>query len=666
MNTTSIGIQLSAILIFLVFTQSSLAQSIWTNPITGTNPNTSNPYITGQTVNTNISVSGIGRGTGISGTNANDRYNANGWNSGSLDANDYFTFTLAPNSGCEFDLISFIYTSQASGTGPSSFAFRSSIDGFVANIGVATGTGTTIDLSAANFQNITTTIEFRLYAWGASSSTGTFSVNSFTFNGTTICGGGANTITTGAVSGAPFTVTCSSTDNGTVIFTSTGTFTAGNTYTAELSDASGSFSSPSVIGTLNSIANSGTINIIIPSQTSSGTGYRIRVISSSPSAVGSNSSTFNISLTGGPCPTIPPHITSIIYDGCAGGSCSNEGQSEIVFANSGSYNILVNGSNLNLDYTIGTPYDLIGTVVNMSATTTAMNTAAGCSGTYVNGFGSTIPPNSSILLVPSDICTAVFSWDALCGQGPIYVIYGQSGTSGDTWRTGGNFGNTSGSKTFDLQITATNGTTYSTSYSYNAPSSGTNGNYATYSSDPPGGASVTQGNFPNCQITTTVLASDLIFFSGYEFNRRNQLIWKTSSEQNNSHFTISRSVDGINYDVVTTISGAGTTDLPQEYQWEDVENNTGVNYYKLRSFDFDGTMHEKGIVSIKSMQDIPYFNSITSTIELPTKSDISIYDLGGQLIINSFYEKSIAFDQHGLFLLHDNNSGETFRLFIQQ
>ncbi len=65
----------------------------------------------------------------------------------------------------------------------------------------------------------------------------------------------------------------------TVPFTSVGNF-SGNTYTAQLSSSTGSFSSPTNIGTLSSNANSGNINATIPAGASSGTQYRIRVISS--------------------------------------------------------------------------------------------------------------------------------------------------------------------------------------------------------------------------------------------------------------------------------------------------------------------------------------------------------------------------------------------------
>jgi len=93
-----------------------------------------------------------------------------------------------------------------------------------------------------------------------------------------------NTITTGTITGSPFCA-CSSVN---VPFTSTGTFTAGNTYTAQLSNAVGSFATPTTIGTLLSVANTGTIACTIPCATPTGTAYRIRVISSTPAVIGSD------------------------------------------------------------------------------------------------------------------------------------------------------------------------------------------------------------------------------------------------------------------------------------------------------------------------------------------------------------------------------------------
>ena len=168
----------------------TFAQSIFDNPITGTNPNIANPYTTGQTVNANITVSGIGRGIGITGFNANDRYNANSWNTAVLDLTAYFEFILTPNAGRSINFISCVYSSQVSNTNISNFAFRSSLDGFTTDIGTPTATTTatvvTINLSAPAYQNIITPITFRIYAWGpAAAAPNTFSINDFTFNGVT-------------------------------------------------------------------------------------------------------------------------------------------------------------------------------------------------------------------------------------------------------------------------------------------------------------------------------------------------------------------------------------------------------------------------------------------------------------------------------------------------
>lgn len=62
----------------------------------------------------------------------------------------------------------------------------------------------------------------------------------------------------------------------------TGSFNAGNQFTAQLSDSSGSFSGiPAVLGTIASTS-SGTINIVIPASLSYSTLYKIRLVSTNP------------------------------------------------------------------------------------------------------------------------------------------------------------------------------------------------------------------------------------------------------------------------------------------------------------------------------------------------------------------------------------------------
>lgn|GEM_PF-551511 len=78
-------------------------------------------------------------------------------------------------------------------------------------------------------------------------------------------------------------------------FTTIGVYSAGNIFTAQLSNASGSFVSPVNIGTL-SATGSGTINAAIPFNTPAGSGYRIRVVSSNPAVTGNDNGS-NITIT---------------------------------------------------------------------------------------------------------------------------------------------------------------------------------------------------------------------------------------------------------------------------------------------------------------------------------------------------------------------------------
>jgi len=449
-----------------------------------------------------------------------------------------------------------------------------------------------------------------------------------------ICGASpaSNTITTGTVSGSPFSVECATDDNGTVTFTSTDAFGGGNVYTAQLSDASGNFGSPVDIGTLSSTANSGTINVTIPGSTVDGTGYKIRIVSSNPYIVGSESSAFTIDLTNDPC--APPHITSVMFNGCDPSGCGGEGRSEIVFANTGANSVLVNSGNLDLVYPGSPAYDLLGTIVSNSSTITTMNDSASCGTLFYDANGLTLPPNTTMLLLSANVCADVnFDWSGLCGQGPIYVVFGQGGTSGDTWHDSGNFGNSSGTKNFDLDITATDANTYGYTYTYVSGNQG-DGEFATFSSTSPGGNATSTGVLADCNVTSVVLPITLIDFSGKKEGSSNLLYWSTSTEINNDYFTLEKSEDALHFEVFGYLNGAGNSNVELTYQLTD---NTPyeTTYYRLKQTDFDGNYSYSETIAIhrKSTDDFYYSNTNNSLIVSSyDESMVTIYNVQGQLI----------------------------------
>lgn len=162
-----------------------VAATLVGNPITGTNPNTANPYVTGMVTAADVTSSGVGRSTGIVGTNANDRYNANSWNVPSFDSNKYFEFRITPGTGKQIDFTNFVVTLQQSGS--TTIELRSSVDNFastIASLSASGAPGFTNNIAINTIQDISSEITFRIYGFGTSGSTGTMSVNNYVFVGT--------------------------------------------------------------------------------------------------------------------------------------------------------------------------------------------------------------------------------------------------------------------------------------------------------------------------------------------------------------------------------------------------------------------------------------------------------------------------------------------------
>jgi ELWxxDGT repeat protein len=97
-------------------------------------------------------------------------------------------------------------------------------------------------------------------------------------------------------------------------YTLTGTYSAGNVFTAQLSDASGSFAAPVSIGTVSATA-AGNISVTIPVATVAGTGYRIRILSSTPAVTGNDNGT-DITINAAPVASVTAPSGSF----CSGGS----------------------------------------------------------------------------------------------------------------------------------------------------------------------------------------------------------------------------------------------------------------------------------------------------------------------------------------------------------
>jgi gliding motility-associated-like protein len=267
---------------------------------------------------------------------------------------------------------------------------------------------------------------------------------SFAVDDMTLSTSALNTITTGTIVGSPF---CACTILN-VPFTSTGTFIAGNIYTAQLSNAAGSFAAPVNIGTLVSTANVGTIACTIPCGTPTGSGYRIRVISSTPAITGSDNGV-NIIINA-------PPVATFSYTGTP--YCQNATNPSPTFSGGG---------------VAGTFTSTAG-LVFVSASTGVVNLAGSTAGTYTvantvaaSGGCAAVSATSTITITPVQSSAFNYSSSTFCqtGTNPIPTITGVAG---------GTFTSTAGlvfvsTSTGEINLTASTLGTYTITYTTAGP-----------------------------------------------------------------------------------------------------------------------------------------------------------------------------------------------------
>lgn len=82
-------------------------------------------------------------------------------------------------------------------------------------------------------------------------------------------------------------------------------------------------------------------------------------------------------------------------------------------------------------------------------------------------------------------------------------------------------------------------------------------------------------------------------------NQKVDLNWVTASETDNASFTIQRSANGIDWELIGIIEGAGYSSTLLRYHFEDVKPLNGISYYRIRQTDFNGEMKDSKIVSVE-------------------------------------------------------------------
>lgn len=132
------------------------------------------------------------------------------------------------------------------------------------------------------------------------------------------------------------------------------------------------------------------------------------------------------------------------------------------------------------------------------------------------------------------------------------------------------------------------------------------------------------------------------------------LSWQTASEINNAYFSIEKSTDGIHYEELTRINGAGTTVTPQQYQF--IDHSSQEAYYRLKQTDFNGkseyfpTKHTECIKTDYSVVIYPnpannYF-IFSSQLFGNNSFELLLFDAIGKLVLSKNYDGELLEEEH--------------------
>jgi hypothetical protein len=124
----------------------------------------------------------------------------------------------------------------------------------------------------------------------------------------------------------------------------------------------------------------------------------------------------------------------------------------------------------------------------------------------------------------------------------------------------------------------------------------------------------------------TALPVEFTYFDAKSLSDKIELTWGTATETNNDFFEVQRSADGMNWEALEKVNGAGTTLDEQNYLTYDYNPIVGESYYRLRQVDFDGTQdysvirkvsaseNEGSSLVINSIYPNPFISSLNADI----------------------------------------------------
>ena len=148
----------------------------------------------------------------------------------------------------------------------------------------------------------------------------------------------------------------------------------------------------------------------------------------------------------------------------------------------------------------------------------------------------------------------------------------------------------------------------------------------------------------------TVLPIELLSFSGEENSTSVSLNWATATEENFDYFEIERASQGTSFEFIGEVKGEGNSFTRQDYSFEDESPEIGLNYYRLKSIDLDGTFEHSDIILVRFTSNVklvvspnPTFGVVSVKTSIPTADGLN-YEITNQYGVVVLAGKLSAFN----------------------
>lgn len=153
-----------------------------------------------------------------------------------------------------------------------------------------------------------------------------------------------------------------------------------------------------------------------------------------------------------------------------------------------------------------------------------------------------------------------------------------------------------------------------------------------------------------------ILLVELLTFDAKVKDRNVELSWSTLFEKNNDFFTIEKSIDGQQWELVENLKGAGNSGVLIHYSSTDERPYLGVSYYRLTQTDFNGEKKQIGIEAVNFVLEEAisvYPNPTDGKLSIVTDKfdieEIGLYNFNNQDMLN----EAIVLSMDGHFIALD-------------